>query len=75
MFRDDSIANAQTETRSFADRFGSVEGIENPRGVFHPGSAVGELNREPVTIKPRAHPQIAFSRMFQDSVNRVVHHI
>ena len=56
MFRYDSIANAQTEARSFANRFRSVEGIENPRGVFHPGSAVGELNREPVTIEPRAHP-------------------
>src|SRR5258708_16624004 len=75
MFRDDSIANAQTEARSFADWFRCVEGIENPGSVFHPGSAVGELNAEPVAIEAGAHPKIAIDRMFQDGIHRVVYHI
>src|SRR6266566_7079156 len=75
MFRDDSVANAQTEARSFADWFRGVEGIENPGSVFHPGSAVGELDAEPVAIEAGAHPKIAIGRMFQDGIHRVVYHI
>jgi hypothetical protein len=44
MFRDDSVANAQTKTGSFADGFRCVEGIENPGSVFDPWSAISELN-------------------------------
>src|SRR5260370_33467168 len=75
MLRDDSVANAQAQTRSFSDRFRRVEGIENPGSVFHPGSAVGELSTYPVTIEPGAYPNIAFARMFEDGINRVVHHV
>jgi len=72
MLRDDSIANAQAETCSFADRFRRVEGIENPGSVFYPGPAVGDLNAEAVAIERGAYPNIAFGRMFQDGINRVV---
>ena len=41
---DDSIANAETQTGSFADWFCCVERIENARSIFHAGSTVCELN-------------------------------
>src|SRR5437660_3168670 len=75
VFGNDPVADAQAKTGSLADRLGCVERIENSGSVLHPGAAVGELDKQTVRIDPRADPQVALFRVFQDSVHGVVHHV
>src|SRR5258708_5251887 len=75
MFRDDSVTNAQTKTRSLADWFCRVEGIENAGSVLHARPAVGEFNEEAFSIDSGAHPEIAFGGMLENRIHGVVHHV
>src|SRR5260370_8707899 len=75
VFRYDSVTNAQTETRSLADWFCRIEGIENTGGVFHAGAAVCEFNEEAFSIDSGTHPEIAFAGILENRIHGIVHHL
>ena len=74
MFRHNSIADAQTQASSLANRFRGVERIEHPGNFLHSGSIVDELDDQAVRIRilRRSHPQFAVGLHSQDRVDRIV---
>src|SRR5260370_30097642 len=75
VLRNDSITNAQTETGSFSNGLGGVEGIENSRRILYARATVGKLDDQPLAFHSSADPKIAFGGALQDGIHGVVHHI
>src|SRR5260370_17843734 len=49
--------------------------MEDTGKSVHCGSGVREIDTAPVAIEWSAYPKVSISRIFQDRVNSIVHHI
>ena len=72
MFFDDTVADAEAQTRAFADGFRSVERVENFLRVLDARAAVVELDPDAVVASEGANFQDAFVLGFQHGIESIV---
>src|SRR5256885_11367108 len=72
VFTDNSITNAQPQSRAFSNRLSSIERVENARCVFHPRAAVLEFDDQTFVNGPCADPEISITRVFKHGIDGIV---
>src|SRR5579885_2168586 len=75
MLGDNSVTDAEAQTRSLPHWLSGVKRIKNTRRILHAGATIGEFDKQLLVLFACGDPKISFGRFFKDGVHGVIDHV